>query len=184
MSGPSGRLLPLALVPVGGEGGAWVAALAVKLEEHLPVRVHTTDAIPLRGGWRNGAGRLDSGALLDALAEQRGPGSAEGWTLGVVHADLAAPKRDFVFGAAEVAGCCAVIGVARLATAARGRKFLRRVVSEAVHELCHVAGLPHCPDARCVMYPSADVADTDRKGPGLCGPCGAAFGNLLGSRTA
>jgi archaemetzincin len=37
----------------------------------------------------------------------------------------------------------------------------------------HLLGLSNCVDTRCAMYPTEDPADSDRKGPGLCGMCRA-----------
>ena len=49
--------------------------------------------------------------------------------------------------------------------------YLRRVVTEAVHEIGHVLGLGHCPDPHCVMHFSNSLADTDRKGYHFCERC-------------
>jgi len=46
-----------------------------------------------------------------------------------------------------------------------------RALKEAVHELGHLLGLPHCDNPRCIMFFSNTLADTDRKGPGFCPAC-------------
>ncbi len=48
---------------------------------------------------------------------------------------------------------------------------LERVVKEAIHELGHTYGLGHCRDARCIMYFSNSLLDTDRKGAAFCVNC-------------
>lgn len=169
---------PLLLVPIGG-GVAWLPELAAALEEHFPVAAQF--AAPLAAP--AGDGPCDADTLLDALALREGL-PEPGWMLGVAEADLAAPGRPWVFGQAEVAGRRALIGTARLGTAAEGLPFLRRVTKEAVHELGHVAGLPHCPDTGCVMSASAAPADVDRKADRFCEPCAAALRNLLGGGVA
>ncbi len=46
-----------------------------------------------------------------------------------------------------------------------------RALKEAVHELGHTYYLSHCADAKCVMYFSNSLADTDIKGAGFCKRC-------------
>jgi archaemetzincin len=78
-----------------------------------------------------------------------------------------------VFGEAAVDGCCAVVGMAplRAGSGADGQVLHARLLTEAVHELAHLAGVAHCRRASCVMYPSRHIADTDRKGHTFCAEC-------------
>jgi len=48
---------------------------------------------------------------------------------------------------------------------------LERAVKVCVHELGHAAGLEHCADRACVMYPARDIADVDRKDKLFCRRC-------------
>lgn len=112
--------------------------------------------------------------VLDSLVERRADRSA--WTLAILAGDLFVPGFNYVFGQATVDGCCAIIGLHRLRPEFNGEPadeacFRRRVLTEAVHELGHVAGLGHCPDPRCALHFSSTVADTDLKGPDLCDRC-------------
>ncbi len=106
-------------------------------------------------------------ALLEVARSHDGD-----YVLGVTEVDLYAKPLNFVFGQAEVGGRAAVISLHRLAgpdpTLAR-----QRALKEALHELGHTRGLPHCADASCVMHFSNALADTDRKGPALCADCAA-----------
>jgi archaemetzincin len=175
----------LAVVPVGEGGAEGLEALAEQLARRFPLEWRLERPLALRPEWSAGDGRLHSSAVLDALLELPRETVSVGaasprrklWTLAVTAADLAAPDRTFVFGEAEVAGCCAVVSGARLRVG-------ERLLKEAIHELGHVAGLAHCPDPECVMHPSAAVAGVDRKGADLCRPCSAALRNLLGSAAA
>jgi archaemetzincin len=96
--------------------------------------------------------------------------------LGVVDADMFVTDLNFVFGLAY--GNTAVIAVLRLRPEYYGeekneRLFRERALKEAIHELGHTFGLPHCPDTRCIMHFSNNLIETDIKGPGLCGVCSA-----------
>lgn len=173
--------IPLLIIPLGQERD-WFPELGTALETHLPVKPFIADPLPIEAVWEAGPGRLSADAVLDGIGTcARGLG---GWVLGVTDADLVAPGRDFVFGEAEITGCCAVVGTRRLGSPGSDRSFLPRLAKEALHELGHVAGLPHCPNPSCVMYPSVDVPDTDRKAARFCAPCGDALHNLLGTRIA
>jgi archaemetzincin len=95
---------------------------------------------------------------------------------GVVDADLFVPGLNFVFGLAY--GNTAVIALPRLRPEyyreeKNERLFRERALKEAIHELGHTFGLPHCPDTRCIMHFSNNLAETDIKGPGFCRVCSA-----------
>jgi len=111
-------------------------------------------------------------AILRRLASLR---SREAPVLGIADFDLFVPDAPFVFGDADRDAGAALYSVARLLHADPD-KLRRRAQVEAVHEVGHLLGLSHCADWRCAMFLSRDSADTDRKGPGLCGTCRGALG--------
>ena len=115
-------------------------------------------------------------SLILGYLRKNAPSAADK-ILGVIDADLYAPGLNFVFGEADLKGCCAVISLARLRQEfydlpADFGLFFQRVAKEAVHEIGHTLGLGHCPDARCVMHFSAALEDTDQKSSYLCATCG------------
>ncbi|MCX7000071.1 MAG: archaemetzincin family Zn-dependent metalloprotease [Candidatus Sumerlaeota bacterium] len=115
-----------------------------------------------------------STALLNLLSEKfMAPGRR---ILGVCESDLYVPELNFVFGEADMKRGVAVISLSRLHQEFYGlppdeKIFMRRALTEAVHELGHTYGLPHCRDPHCVMFFSNSLADTDRKGYRFCKRC-------------
>jgi archaemetzincin len=104
------------------------------------------------------------------------PSDSQDRVLGVADVDLYAKGLVFIFGQAELGGTCAVISLTRLrqtfySLPVNKPLFLRRAKKEAVHELGHVFGLPHCPDPECVMHFSNSLMDTDKKRAAFCARC-------------
>ena len=90
--------------------------------------------------------------------------------LGVTNVDLYASRLNFVLGEAEYPGNFAIVSLNRLKSPNK-KLFLKRVLTEAVHELGHTFGLSHCGNHLCVMHFSNSVVETDIKGPGFCSDC-------------
>lgn len=172
----------LEIVAVGGADAGLLAALGSELDRRLGTASASGEPLPLRPEWWDEErGRYLSGPMVDALLERAaasGFDPRERWWLGVAEAELCAPEYEVVFGEATVAGPCAVVGLGSL----RGRSedgtsmLWTRLVTSALHELGHLAGAEHCGDPACVMFPSSNLADTDRKGDAFCAGCGEWFG--------
>lgn len=179
MTAPSPRPLPrlpraIRIVPIGDLDREIVDRLRSPLAERFLAPVEPGEPLEPRRHWHDAErDQLHGDLILDALIERQTAGE---WTLGIVDADLFTPGLTFIFGQATVGGCCAVIGTARLRPEFHDEgpdleRFHQRVLTEAVHELGHIAGLDHCPDPLCVMHFSSTLADTDRKGPDFCTRC-------------
>ena len=157
--------LPEALVLFLVEGLAQEFDALVLPGENLPIPAEAYD--PRRRQYR-------AEAFLPPLASRcREPLDL---VLGVTALDLFVPRLNFVFGLAELQQNCAIISVARqdprFYNQAPDLALLQeRALKEAIHELGHLLGLPHCRDSRCIMFFSNTLADTDRKGPGFCRAC-------------
>lgn len=179
------RLIPIGPLRGGDELLAWLAA---QLHERLGIPVLRGEPLVPREEWRDPErGQLNSNLLVDALMARDAPLGAEPpdrWLLGLTEADLFAPGRDFVFGEAARGGAWALVGLARLRADLRSPDppalLRRRLLKEAVHELGHVADLPHCDSPECVMFPSVTIHDTDRKGDSPCPACQAELANRFG----
>jgi archaemetzincin len=118
--------------------------------------------------------QYNSTAILRSLRQLELP--PDGVVLAVTEEDLYADPLRFVFGEADPVFKRAIISLARLRTAYPGKPFSEalfreRALKEAVHELGHVFGLPHCRNPRCVMHFSNSLFDTDVKSADFCPSC-------------
>lgn len=171
MTGRSVRVVPIGPPLPDPELLGWLVSA---LSERLGVRARSDPAMAIQDAWRNAVGRqTSSNEVTDALIERHPPVgdvAPDEWVLGVTAADLFAPSREFVFGEAAQGGSWAVVSTARLVHDDPER-LRRRLLTEVVHELGHLAGLDHCPRASCAMAPSTDPEGIDRKEADFCATC-------------
>jgi archaemetzincin len=165
--------LEIALVPVGEVERAPLAWLKEDLPEIFQAGIVEFPPSPLSPHhFRKERDQY----LADGILADFTPPVRTGTTLllGITGADLFSPRMNFVFGVASTGR--ALISTFRLRPELYGippnpRVYRWRVITEAVHELGHALGLPHCEYPGCVMYFSTWIGDTDRKGPGFCYRC-------------
>ncbi|HON09784.1 MAG TPA: archaemetzincin family Zn-dependent metalloprotease [Chitinispirillaceae bacterium] len=110
-------------------------------------------------------------ALLAFLREKRH--SIGGTLLGLIDQDCYTGNLSFIFGQAVLKGHEAIVATKRLRQSFYGLPenpgLLReRLLKEAMHEIGHTWGLPHCPDPYCVMHFSSSLNDTDIKEAKYC----------------
>jgi archaemetzincin len=171
------KLRPIELIPAGGVDHALLRELGEALRAELGVQWSIGDALPLRDEWRETeSGLYRSIHLIHALMDRvdgAGADARRTWRVAIADAGLCAEGIGEVLGEAAVEGCCAVIGLAPLRTGsgADGQVLRARLLTEAVHEIGHLAGVRHCRRASCVMFPSRHIADSDRKGHTFCAEC-------------
>ncbi|MBE0448105.1 MAG: archaemetzincin family Zn-dependent metalloprotease [Actinobacteria bacterium] len=118
--------------------------------------------------------QYDASIILEKISRLRSADAAK--ALGIIEGDLFSKGLNYVFGQAKLGGCCGIISLTRLREGIEqsdgSRLFFERIEKEATHELGHTFGLRHCPNPRCVMYYSNNLADTDRKSADFCPECG------------
>ena len=172
--------LEIALVPVGGVERAPLGWLKEDLPGIFQAGIVEFPPLPLSP--RHFRKERDQ-YLADGILADLTPPVRNGTLLlfGITGADLFSPGMNFVFGVASTGR--ALISTFRLrpevyGIAPNSKLYRWRVVTEAVHELGHALGLPHCEYPGCVMYFSTWIGDTDRKGPGFCYRCGQRAGWL------
>ena len=173
--------LSIALVPVGDVDREILTWLQEDLPGIFAAEVELCPSKPLgkQHFVRDRGQYLADGLLGDFASMVQAPGTI---LLGITEADLFSPGLNFVFGIANRGK--ALISVRQLRPEFYGQApnqtvFRRRVLVEAVHELGHALGLPHCEYPGCVMYFSNWIGDTDRKGPGFCYRCARALERLV-----
>ncbi|HEX6370333.1 MAG TPA: matrixin family metalloprotease [Longimicrobium sp.] len=171
------KLRPVELIPAGGADRALLETLGHDLEVELGVQWSVGDALPLEGEWRETeSGLYRSIHLIHALMDRVEGGEGKRrrrWRVAIADAGLCAEGVGEVFGEAAVEGCCAVVAVQplRAGSGADGQVLRSRLLTEAVHEIGHLAGVAHCRRASCVMYPSLHIAESDLKGHTFCAEC-------------
>ena len=110
-------------------------------------------------------------SLINSLERER-----DEKVVGIADVDLYAPRLNFVFGEADILSGTAIVSLCRLRQEYYGLPpdkalFIERAIKEIVHELGHIFGLNHCPNAKCVMHFSNSLADTDYKQATFCSKC-------------
>ncbi|HXK09147.1 MAG TPA: peptidase M54 [Vicinamibacteria bacterium] len=143
-------------------------AFSMPVERLPPLPEPEAAYSPARRQW-------DAALLLRLLLAR---GQDGGRVLGLTERDLFSPVLSFVYGQAQLRGRAAVVSLARLRPEFHGFSadaavLERRAAAEAVHEIGHTFGLVHCPDRRCPMSLSIDLADLDGKGEDPCPACSA-----------
>jgi len=171
------KLRPVELIAAGAVDAALLEALGRGLEAEMGVQWSLGDAMPLREEWmETESGLYRSIHLMHALMDRAEDGERKQrrrWRLAIAEAGLCAEGVGSIFGEAAAEGCCAVVGLAplRAGSGADAGVLRSRLLTEAVHELGHLAGLRHCGRASCVMYPSRHIADSDHKQHAFCPEC-------------
>jgi archaemetzincin len=163
------------IVPINTVDRVFLDRLAPCLEERFiaGVRVERSLVVP-RSTLNATRGQLFVSTLITKVQRAHPePGAA---VLAITDFDLYKTSHRFVFGDADEAQAIAVVSVHRLRSDFYGEAsdfnmLFQRTLKECVHELGHTFGLKHCYNARCAMYYSNSIFETDNKMPHFCEIC-------------
>jgi archaemetzincin len=165
----------LSIVPINTIDTGLLTRLALCLEERFLYRcvVRTPLAVP-KTVLNSVRKQLFFGSIAAKLCAAYE--SHDELLLGITDFDLYKTSHQFIFGSSSPAQRCAVVSIHRLRAEFYGQKsdenaLFQRLLKEAVHEIGHALGLKHCYNARCAMYYSNSVFDTDNKYSHFCETC-------------
>ncbi len=140
---------------------------------HARITTGTID-FPMTRSFRSGRKQYDAEQLLRELRPFGGGGDVG---IFIFREDLFAGELAFVFGLSE--GGNSILSTHRLDPRLYGETdmkkagalFRERLSKEAIHEIGHSIGMPHCEDRKCVMAFSNSIGDVDAKGKEFCQSC-------------
>ena len=175
------------IVPINTVDAAFLDRLAPCLEERFlaGVCVERSLVVP-RSSLNATRGQLFVATLTSRV--QRAHSDADSVLLAITDFDLYKTSHRFVFGDADEAQSIAVVSVHRLRSDFYGEPsdfnmLFQRTLKECVHELGHTFGLKHCYNARCAMYYSHSIFETDNKMPYFCEICDRRLGRARNERS-
>jgi archaemetzincin len=165
----------ISIVPVNTIDATFLERLALCLEERFLFAcvVERTLRVP-RTTLNSVRKQLFFNTLLARVAAVAPP--PDGVRLALTDYDLYKTSHQFVFGDASEEQRIAIVSLHRLRGDFYGERpdenlLFQRTLKEAVHDLGHAFGLKHCYNARCAMYFSNSIYDTDNKLSHFCENC-------------
>lgn len=163
------------IVPINAMEGAFLDRLAPTLEERFlaAVTIERALAVP-RSALNATRGQLFLATLVARVRRAHPNGGAV--YLAITDYDLYKTSHRFIYGDADEAQGVAAVSLHRLRSEYYGEEpepnlLFQRTLKECVHELGHAFGLRHCYNARCAMYYSNSIFETDNKIPHFCETC-------------
>jgi len=165
----------ISIVPINGLDSGFLERLALCLEERFlfSCRVDRTIRVP-RTALNSARKQLFFNTLLARIATVEAP--TDTIRLAITDYDLYKTSHQFVFGDASEDQRIALVSFHRLRNEFYGERgdenlLFQRTLKECVHDLGHAFGLKHCYNARCAMYFSNSIFDTDNKLSHFCENC-------------
>ncbi len=165
----------LRIVPINTIEPAFLSRLALCLEERFLYRIFVERHVAVPQNAVNSSRRqMFLSTLTNKVFRQYPDG--DGFLLAVTDFDLYKTSQRYIFGDADEQRRIAVVSVHRLRSEFYGEDpdenvLFQRTLKECVHELGHASGLKHCFNARCAMYYSNSIFETDNKMSHFCEIC-------------
>lgn len=166
---------PVRIVPINTIDAAFLERLALCLEERFLYRARVERALVVPRSAVNSARQQMFLSTLTSKVLREFP-EGNGLLLAITEYDLYKTSHRFIFGDADQQRRIAVVSLHRLRSEFYGEKadenvLFQRTLKECVHELGHALGLKHCYNARCAMYYSNSIFETDNKMSYFCEAC-------------
>jgi|YelNatPaOPRAMG01_1025707.scaffolds.fasta_scaffold11881_2 archaemetzincin len=171
-------MVRVVLVPIGDVPNKQLSDLAKGLEQVIynsKVVVSKEPLKPPENALDLARGQYLASEILRRIAKAYGD-PFKHLCLGVTTLDLYAPGLNFIFGEADRIEGVAIVSSHRLKASFYGgpedeRLLNERLLKEAVHEVGHLLGLPHCKGPSCVMRFSNWIGEVDAKEVKFCPNC-------------
>jgi archaemetzincin len=162
------------IAPVGELSGALVEALSREIKRIFGFATETRALLQdLSFALDTNRNQYHSTRILAQLSARMPPNAEK--VLGIAQVDLFIPILTHVYGEAQLGGKACIVSTFRLNEGHSGmtiqKKYVDRIVKEAIHELGHTFKLRHCPDHTCIMHYCRNEQDVDRKSDQLCRYC-------------
>ncbi len=165
----------ISIVPINAIDVAVLERLALCLEERFLFTCAVERALRIpQTSLNNVRKQMFLNTLVARVAAA--PPAADAFRLAITDFDLYKTSHQFIFGDAIEEQRIAVVSVHRLRSEFYGERgdpnlLFQRTLKEAVHNIGHVLALKHCFNARCAMYFSNSIFDTDNKLSHFCESC-------------
>ena len=165
----------ISIVPINAMDVALLERLALCLEERFLFTCVVESVLRVPATALNGVRKqMFLNTLVTRVAAIAPP--IDGFRLAVTDFDLYKTSHQFIFGDASEEQRVAIVSSHRLRSEFYGERsdanlLFQRILKESVHDLGHVFGLKHCFNARCAMYFSNSIYDTDNKLSHFCESC-------------
>ncbi len=160
--------------PVGELSAELIEAVAGEIKQVFGFSTETCSILQdLSFALDDNRNQYHSTAILDRLAANTPPPAVR--VLAIAQVDLFIPILTHVYGEAQLGGTACIVSTFRLNEGRSGinipKKYIDRIVKEAIHELGHTFNLRHCPEHTCIMHYCRNEEDVDRKSDQLCRYC-------------
>ena len=165
----------LRIVPINAIDPGFLSRLALCLEERFLYQITVERSLAVPRSAVNSARQQMFLSTLTGKVLRHYP-DGDGLLLAITDFDLYKTSHRYIFGDADEQRRIAAVSLHRLRGEFYGEDpdenvLFQRTLKECVHELGHAAGLKHCYNARCAMYYSNSIFETDNKMPHFCETC-------------
>jgi len=165
----------ISIVPVNAIESTFLDRLALCVEERFLASAQVERSLVVTRSALNATRKQLFLSTLTAKVLRAFP-EDDGIRLAITDFDLYKTSHRFIFGEGDEALGVAVVSLHRLRSEFYGEQpdanqLFQRTLKESVHQLGHALGLKHCFNARCAMYYSNSVFETDNKLPHFCEVC-------------